>query len=348
MPRGLAFVYPFDMVRKVSRIVPLAFASLIVGCGGGGSSSSGSYTALAGDASTGARASATSPNGSLVVGLLDTKAGIEWSGANDATPLAPPQNSVVAAVNAVTNDGTVFGSVSSDNGVTTTPASYKTGTGWTLLPLPSGVTSATIKGVSEDGSVVLAGSPAGLYYVKNETATLIPGSADDSNAVLSYDGTTVFEITGAGIYQRKLTDAKPTNPVLGNDTPRTIRSASGAGGAVVGTFTVQGGSTRGYRFIVSGDQFTDVTKLDGDVSSEAVAIDRSGTTVVGDSIAADNTRRPFAWTGSRGIKKLSDDVSGAFDGLTNLHTTGFSADSNTVVGYGTDANGIVRSWKVRR
>lgn len=338
------------------RLLPLAVIPLSIGCGGGGGAGNGTGEhAFYASSSPETYAIQTSHDGVYAAGRT-VSGGVTtptlWRGTAVAQTF-PPAGGGSYVLNAVTDDGTVFSGFSTDGGVTSIPRVYTVAAGWTDLARPNGVASATIAGVSEDGTTVLADTGTSLYLVNGGVATPLPDSSPTapSRAALSGNGSVVYQASSLGITRRVGTGA-PTVVINPTASP-TLAGVAYTGTVIAGTITVAGSSdTRAFRYVASSDTFSDLGVLGNDASSVAVGIDRTGSTIVGTSISSGGAIRPFLWTSTRGIRALEDYASGAFDGLTKVRPTAISSDGRTIVGYGTESAGTagerVRAWVIRR
>ncbi|WP_169055402.1 autotransporter domain-containing protein [Rhizobium sp. P44RR-XXIV] len=128
-----------------------------------------------------------------------------------------------------------------------------------------------------------------------------------------------------------------TNSLLDIGTLGGIQSLgmaiSGDGTTVVGQSSLNSGEVHAFRWPVNG-QMTDLGVLDGDDSSQAVAVSRNGSVVAGySSSSEEETSRVFRWTQAGNMVDIGTLDTGNPNDSKNINFGALSRDGNTIVGY---------------
>lgn len=282
--------------------------------------SGGTFTNLATPEEIYSAATATSGDGSVVVGytidaLYDS---VAFRCINGTMTYLGSLGGSQTFANGVSADGTVVVGASHINSSTNHSFRWTSETG--MLDLGTlGGTASGAAAVSSDGTTVvgdsqMTGDVAYHAYrwrdgVMQDIGTL--GGSDSSARATSAYGTTVV---GGSL-------------LLGNETRQAFRWTTAAGMTSLGTL--------------------------GGANSEAMSVSANGSVVVGWSeYTTDNLNSlAFRWTPTVGMQKVTDWLIGAgvsvSSGWTLLSATGVNGNGNVVVGYGLNPTGGTEAWLAR-
>ncbi len=334
-------------------------------------SSEPSFQGLGVDPATGLRATVAydvSADGAVVVGtaegLLHGEA-FRWTATSGVTPLGDLAGGEVSSTaRAVSADGSiVVGESASAGGVEAflwTTASGMVGLG----DLPGGDFESRALDVSSDGSVVVGHAASGTgtqaaeaFRWTNEGGMQglgrLPGGRVSSATAVSHDGETVAGLGGgAGFEAFRWTEASGLVG-LGSfpDATRLFSQAfgiSGDGSVIVGDALSSRGVdafrwTEVEGFVGLGDV------LESPFTSIAYAVSGDGEVIVGSAHLGSAIDGPsaFLWTARDGMRRLDErlaDLGVDTDGWTLSIALGVSADGTTIVGVGTNPDGLTEAW----
>jgi probable HAF family extracellular repeat protein len=234
--------------------------------------------------------------------------------------------------------------------------------------LPGGVFSSSAAGISGDGSVVVGISinvfgdllSGEAFRWTQQTGMVglgyLPGgsfSTSSANGV-SADGSVVVGISNIDSGGEAFRWTQQTGMVGLGDLPGGSFSSSANGVSADGSVVVGSGSTASGSEAFRWTQQTGMVGL-GDLpggvfSSSAAGISGDGSVVVGSGSTASGSEA-FIWNSTEGMRSLQQvltndyglDLTGWFLDRANA----ISADGLTVVGFGTNPNGLTEAWIAR-
>ncbi|NCR18895.1 MAG: PEP-CTERM sorting domain-containing protein [Microcystis aeruginosa LL13-03] len=313
-------------------------------------------------------ASGVSADGSVVVGSSQSANGQEafrWTQATGMVGLGDlPGGQFRSEVSEVSGDGSVVVGYGLTDNVYFEPFRWTQATGILGLgDFPGGDFDSFTSGVSFDGSIIVGFSNTtnGTQAFRWTQATGMVGLGDLPGGIfgsfaqgVSFDGSTVVGASSSansGPDYEAFRWTQATGMVGLGDLPggifRSIANVVSADGSVVG-----GGSSsaNGWEAFLW-TQATGMVGL-GDLpggifSSYATGISADGSVVVGYSESA-NGRESFIWNSTQGMRSLqqvlTNDYGLDLTGWTLDLARAISADGLTVVGSGTNPNGLTEAW----
>ncbi|MGZ9721703.1 autotransporter domain-containing protein [Rhizobium miluonense] len=218
---------------------------------------------------------------------------------------------------AINYDGSVYVGSTMSSSTEVTHAARITASGMEDLGTLGGTYAVAI-GVSDDGSAV-----TGLSYLTGNGAAHAFYWSTSTNRLL--DIGTLGGIQSLGL------------------------AISGDGTTVVGQSSLNPDEVHAFRWQVNG-QMTDLGVLDGDDSSQAVAVSKNGSVVAGNSSSSqEETSRVFRWTQAGNMVDIGTlDIGGQHDSK-NTNFGALSRDGSTIVGtvsvYPTSGGNYERAYR---
>lgn len=363
------------VARARRRIWPMFAVLPLAACFGGGESAapvqSATFVALgtlSGYATS--QAIALSADGSVVAGIASTPAGrrqaFRWTAHEGAVGLGFMPGGTYSAAAAISADGSVIlgnGDTTSSPTASAGPFLWSAGTGVVRLQPPPNAVLCAGAGMSGDGGVV-----AGTCLTFNNEAFLWRGGAapvslgrfgggsnqTSSAAAVSKDGSTIVGtghpvLTGAVVWNTG--GAATVVGKLANDATANASAVTRNGSSVVGT-SMDGRQvaraflwTRTMGIGALGDELPP-----GVTGTYASGVSGDGATVVGWG-PTDEGEAALIWQAESGWRTLAAalvaDHWTEVPGWQLTRATAISDDGRTIVGFGTNPNGLTEGWLVR-
>ncbi|MCA2692911.1 MULTISPECIES: PEP-CTERM sorting domain-containing protein [unclassified Microcystis] len=319
-------------------------------------------------ATTFSRAFGVSADGSVVVGISFGGA-FRWTQATGMVGLGDLlAGGFSSSANGVSADGSVVvGYGSGANGIEA--FRWTQGTGMVGLgDLPGDIFESIAFGVSADGSVVIGRSRGanGFEAFRWTQATGMVGLGDlpggnfgSSASGVSADGSVVvgqanspsLALVGQAFRWTQLTGMVGLGDLQGGSFGSSASGVSADGSVVVG----YGNSANG----IEAFRWTQATGMvglgdlpGGSFNSFATGVSGDGSVVVGIGNAGNSSiGETFIWNSSQGMRSLqavlTNDYGLNLTGWTLREATGISADGLSIVGFGTNPNGLTEAWIAR-
>jgi probable HAF family extracellular repeat protein len=212
------------------------------------------------------------------------------------------------------------------------------------------------------GRIVAAGAVPGLALAVALAAAAepfflglgdLPGGSSFSRAWgVSADGSVVvgFDSAAAGFEAFRWTEAggmAGLGDLPGGSFGSWARSVSADGSTVIGVGHSENGS-EAFRWTEAGGM-VGLGDPPGGFASEAYGVSADGSVIVGyGQFASGFHFDAFIWDATNGMRSLFDVLTGEFGldltGWTLTAATAVSADGLTIVGYGTNPQGVLEAW----
>jgi probable HAF family extracellular repeat protein len=300
-------------------------------------------------------ATGVSGDGSVVVGNWRGQLNFEpyrWTRSEGAVPLLPPGYSHglpwedQSRANAISVDGSTV------VGTQNFPGPYYYGWRWRadtgMTPITPYASSYFAEAVSGDGTVIVGpkrdSNFPGWRWSADEGLTNL---ADQQFNAVSGDGS-VF--AGGRVLWSEQAGTVDLGDLPGGRDYTLTRAISADGTTVVGTSSSSDGILEGEAFRwTAASGMVGLGDLPGSLSySVASGVSGDGSIVVGSGYAENYVQAAFLWTNDLGMVDFRDYlVSQGVDhlgGWTLGGATAISADGSTIVGWGTNPQGVTEGW----
>jgi uncharacterized membrane protein len=345
-------------LRNLRILLVLVSSLLIVS----GAANAASFTGIGGLSTSGSLAYGVSADGTTVVGRSASAAGqgsFLWTSSTGIQSIGDiPGGQFSSVAYDASGDGAVIVGQGNNPYYQNVAFVWTSSTGATDIGYLPGATSSQANGVSDDGTKVAGQTGGGLNeaFIWDSTNGMVglgdlPGGTTNSAGFnISGDGSTVVgrsnSASGIEAFRWDSTNGmQGLGDLAGGGFSSFASGVSSDGSIIVG----RGSSAGGFEAMIwdATNGMQGLGELPGgSFFSEAAAVSGNGGTVVGRSNSAAG-RRAFIWDATNGMQEISvflTTLGVNLAGWTLTDATAISDDGLTIVGVGTNPNGVVEGW----